>query len=51
MPAAFAILTAGIVLWPQYLGLGKTRQDLSVWALDLSGVSMALKTETPPFPA
>ena len=51
IPAAFAILAAGIVLRPQYLVLGKTRQDLSVWALDLSGVSMDLKTETPPFPS
>ena len=51
IPAAFAILAAGIVLQPQYLVLSKTRQDLSVWALDLSGVSMALKSETPPFPS
>ena len=51
IPAAFAILAAGIVLRPQYLVLGKTRQDLFIWALDLSGVSMALKTETPSFPA
>ena len=51
IPAAFAILAAGIVLRPQYLVLGKTRQDLSVWALELSGVSMALKSETPPFPS
>ena len=51
IPAAFPILAAGIVLRPQYLVLGKTRQDLSVWALELSGVSMALKSETPPFPS
>ena len=51
IPAAFAILAAGIVLRPQYLVLGKTRQDLFIWALDLSGVSMALKSETPPFPS
>ena len=51
IPAAFAILAAGIALQPQYLVLSKTRQDLSVWALELSGVSMALKSETPPFPS
>ena len=51
IPAAFPILAAGIVLRPQYLVLGKTRQDLSVWALDLSGVSRALKSETHPFPS
>ena len=38
IPAAFAILAAGIVLQPQYLVLGKTRQGLLVWGPELSGV-------------